>query len=57
MELFIGFFTLLFLAIVVGIKLVFISLVVFFKFLLGTPYGLVCLMIFLIYIVCKSDTK
>ncbi|SQS67106.1 Uncharacterised protein [Escherichia coli] len=57
MDLFVYFATLLFLTIVAGIKLIFISLVVFFKFLIGTPYGWVCLIQFILFSCCKKDTK
>ncbi|EKA1089955.1 hypothetical protein [Escherichia coli] len=57
MDLFVYFATLLFLTIVAGIKLIFISLVVFFKFLIGTPYGWVCFFLFILFSCCKSDTK
>lgn len=57
MDLFVYFATLLFLTIVADIKLIFISLVVFFKFLIGTPYGWVCLILFILFSCCKKDTK
>ncbi len=57
MDLFVYFATLLFLTIVAGIKLIFISLVVFFKFLIGTPYGWVCLILFILFSCCKKNTK
>ena len=57
MELFVAFFTLMFFALVVGVKLVFISLVLLFSFLLFTPYGWVCLIVFILFSCCKSDTK
>ncbi len=57
MDLFVYFATLLFLTIVAGIKLIFISLVVFFKFLIGAPYGWVCFFLFIIFSCCKKDTK
>ncbi|EMV25436.1 putative membrane protein [Escherichia coli BCE034_MS-14] len=57
MDLFVYFATLLFLTIVAGIKLIFISLVVFFKFLIGTPYGWGCFFLFILFSCCKKDTK
>lgn len=49
MELFVAFFTLLFFAIIVGIKLAFVSLVAFFMFLFLTPYGWACLILYFIF--------
>lgn len=57
MELFVAFFTLLFFAIIVGIKLAFVSLVALFMFLFLTPYGWACLILYFIFSSNKKNTK